>query len=110
MPRNRRIQDDILIHYSAIASGNQIIRSGIARDNVARQLDVIYLEIEAAGVMDILPCLPIRGICDNSDSHKNKEWRRFAAATAAAYARELLKELPVTETHTSLVCMPNPCK
>lgn len=30
--------------------------------------------------MDVLPCLPIRGICDYSDSHKSKEWQRHAAA------------------------------
>jgi nucleoside phosphorylase len=110
VPRSRRIQDYIMIHYGAIASGNEVMRSGIARDNVARQLDVICFEMEAAGVMDILPCLPIRGICDYSDSHKNKHWQRFAAATAAAYARELLEELPMTEAHASLACIPNPCK
>ncbi|KAH6874562.1 hypothetical protein B0T10DRAFT_373260, partial [Thelonectria olida] len=61
------------------------------RDNVVRQLDVICFEMEAAGLMDILPCLPIRGICDYSDSHKHKIWQRYAVATAATYARELLK-------------------
>ncbi|KAF4474505.1 hypothetical protein CGGC5_v017153 [Colletotrichum fructicola Nara gc5] len=49
--------------------------------------------MEAAGMMDSLQCLPIRGICDYADSHKSKEWQDFAAATAAAYARELLGEL-----------------
>jgi len=50
--------------------------------------------MEAAGMMDNLQCLPIRGICDYSDSHKNKEWQGYAAATAAAYARGLLEGLP----------------
>lgn len=66
--------------------------------------------MEAAGLMDILPCLPIQGICDYSDSHKSKEWQRYAAATVAAYARELLKELPVAEADARVTCMPNPCK
>lgn len=107
VPRSRRMSDDIMIHYGAIASGNQVMRSGIARDQVARQLDVICFEMEAAGLIDILPCLPIRGICDYSDSHKSKEWQRYAAATVAAYARELLEELPVTEEHASVTYMPN---
>ncbi|KAM0239458.1 hypothetical protein ACHAP5_008314 [Fusarium lateritium] len=47
--------------------------------------------MEAAGLMDIMPCLPIRGICDYSDSHKTKEYQRYAAATAAAYAYEFLE-------------------
>jgi hypothetical protein len=50
--------------------------------------------MEAASMMDNLQHLPIRGICDDSDSHKNKEWQDYAAATAAAYARERLEGLP----------------
>ncbi|CAG8221817.1 unnamed protein product [Penicillium olsonii] len=96
--RSRRISNDILIHYGAIASGNQVMRHGVTRDNLARELDVICFEMEAAGLMDIIPCLPVRGICDYSDSHKSKEWQRYAAATAAAYAKELVEEIPVVET------------
>ncbi|KAJ3523186.1 hypothetical protein NM208_g12550 [Fusarium decemcellulare] len=48
--------------------------------------------METAGLMDVVPCLPIRGICDYSDSHKSKEWQRYAAATAAAFAREFFEE------------------
>jgi nucleoside phosphorylase len=40
--------------------------------------------------MDSFPCLVIRGICDYADSHKNKIWQPYAAATAASYAKELL--------------------
>jgi nucleoside phosphorylase len=40
--------------------------------------------------MDSFPCLVIRGICDYADSHKNKVWQPYAAATAACYAKELL--------------------
>ncbi|GIC93698.1 Pfs, NACHT and Ankyrin domain protein [Aspergillus udagawae] len=106
--RSQRMPDNIMIHYGAIASGNTVMRSGTTRDSVARELDVICFEMEAAGLMDILPCLPIRGICDYSDSHKSKEWQRYAAATAAAYARELLEELPVAKAHAKFTCMPNP--
>ncbi|KAF5515191.1 putative ankyrin repeat protein [Colletotrichum siamense] len=35
-------------------------------------------------------CSGFRGICDYSDSHKNKEWQRYASAAAAAYAKELV--------------------
>jgi nucleoside phosphorylase len=46
------------------------------------------------GLMDSFPCLVIRGICDYADSHKNKRWQPYAAATAAAYAKELLHVIP----------------
>ena len=44
--------------------------------------------------MDLFPCLVIRGISDYADSHKNKIWQPYAAATAAAYAKELLLVIP----------------
>jgi nucleoside phosphorylase len=47
-------------------------------------------EMEAAGLMDRCSCLVIRGICDYCDTHKNDRWQGYAAATAAAYAKELL--------------------
>ncbi|KAJ5792491.1 uncharacterized protein N7503_008469 [Penicillium pulvis] len=107
VPRRKRPADKIVIHYGAIASGNQVMRHGITRDNVAQELDVICFEMESAGLMDILPCLPIRGICDYSDSHKNKDWQRYAAATTAAYARELIEEISVTKSRADLNGIPN---
>jgi nucleoside phosphorylase len=52
--------------------------------------------MEAAGLMDGLPTLVIRGICDYCDSHKQKEWQGYAALTAAAYAKWLLSAMPVS--------------
>lgn len=51
--------------------------------------------MEAAGLMDQLPCLVIRGICDYCDSHKHKQWQGYAVLTAAAYARALLEVIPL---------------
>ncbi|KAF0636529.1 hypothetical protein FPSE5266_11240 [Fusarium pseudograminearum] len=84
------------IHYGAIASSNQVMKDAVTRDRVAQELDIICFEMEAAGLIDVLPCLPIRGICDYSDSHKAKDWQKYAAAVAAAYAREFLEALPAT--------------
>ncbi|KAK1965429.1 purine and uridine phosphorylase [Colletotrichum sublineola] len=56
---------------------------------------VLCFETEAAGLQDF-PCLVIRGICDYADSHKNKEWQEYAAATAATFAKELLSVIPPT--------------
>ncbi|BCS21079.1 uncharacterized protein APUU_21511S [Aspergillus puulaauensis] len=107
LPRGRRTSDDVMIHYGTIASGNQVMRSGKMRDEVAGQLDVICFEMEAAGLMDILPCLSIRGICDYSDSHKTKNWQRYAAAVAAAYATELIEVLSVSTNHRKVEDVPD---
>ncbi len=85
---------DPAIHYGVIASGNQIIRNGIERDRISRELGgVLCFEMEAAGLMNTFPCLVIRGISDYSDSHKNKDWQAYAAAVAGVYAKELLGEI-----------------
>ncbi|UKZ56063.1 hypothetical protein TrVGV298_009889 [Trichoderma virens] len=56
---------------------------------------ILCVEMEAAGLMSSFPCLVIRGICDYADSHKNKAWQEYAAAVAAASAKELLLVVPV---------------
>ncbi|UKZ52469.1 hypothetical protein TrVGV298_006246 [Trichoderma virens] len=78
------------VHYGQIASGNMVMRNAKKRDTLRKMWRVICLEMEAAGLMDNFPCTVIRGICDYSDSHKNKQWQAYAALTAAAYAKDLL--------------------
>ncbi|PYI00247.1 purine and uridine phosphorylase [Aspergillus sclerotiicarbonarius CBS 121057] len=62
----------------------------------ATELNILCFEMEAAGLMDNFPCLVIRGVSDYSDSHKKKEWQCYAAATAAAYAKQLLATISVS--------------
>ncbi|GAB1310132.1 NACHT domain-containing protein [Madurella fahalii] len=85
-PRDRRV------HYGLIASGNQVIKDAKSRDKLDKDLggNVLCIEMEAAGIVNSFPCLVIRGICDYSDSHKNRAWQEHAAAVAAAFAKELL--------------------
>lgn len=67
------------------------------RGSLAASKGVLCLEMEAAGLMNHFPCLVIRSICDYSDTHKNKEWQGYAAMTAAAYAKDLLRRIPRTK-------------
>ena len=67
-----------------------MVQNSEARDNLSEKYGVICFETEAAGVIDLTHCLVIRGISDYADSHKNYKWHDYAAATAAAYAREIL--------------------
>ncbi|KAL6900373.1 hypothetical protein GGI43DRAFT_422907 [Trichoderma evansii] len=67
---------DTRIHYGLIASGSQVIK-----------------DAKAAGLMNNFPCIVIRGICDYADSQKNKNWQEYAAAVAAAFAKELLQNV-----------------
>ncbi|KAN0087343.1 hypothetical protein V8E54_001031 [Elaphomyces granulatus] len=92
--RKSRTPDVTVIHYGLIGSANQVMRHGVTRDKLRQERGILCFEMEAAGLMDNFPCLVIRGICDYSDTHKNKNWQPYAAATAAAYAKELLGVIP----------------
>ncbi|GAD92027.1 Pfs, NACHT and ankyrin domain protein [Paecilomyces variotii No. 5] len=87
------------IHFGTIASGNQVIKDGRTRDRLSAELNgILCFEMEAAGLMNQLRCLVIRGICDYADSHKNKTWQPFAAIAAAACAKEILLFIPHTDS------------
>ena len=98
LERTARGSQEIKVHYGTIASSNQVIKDGLTRDRLSSELGgILCFEMEAAGLMNNFPCLVIRGICDYADSHKNKSWQPYAAATAAACAKELLSIIPVAE-------------
>lgn len=87
-------EDNTAIHYGLLASANQLMKDALVRDKLATEEGVLCFEMEAAGLMNHFPCLVIRGICDYSDTHKNKEWQGYAAMAAAAYAKDLLCKIP----------------
>ncbi|KAE8141258.1 hypothetical protein BDV38DRAFT_237643 [Aspergillus pseudotamarii] len=93
LPRTPRVSLDPVIHYGTIASGNQVIKDAAQRDKLAKQYDILCFEMEAAGIVNTFPSLVIRGICDYADSHKNKMWQKYAAATAASFAKFLLSRV-----------------
>jgi nucleoside phosphorylase len=97
--RNERIadEDNPVVHYGLIASADRLMKDAQVRDSLARDEEVLCFEMEAAGLLDHFPCVVIRGICDYSDTHKNDLWQGYAAATAAAYAKELLEVIPAAE-------------
>ena len=82
--------DDPTVHYGLVASADQLMKDAKVRDRLVQEQNVLCFEMEAAGLVNHFPCLVIRGICDYSDSHKNKEWQGYAAMTAAAYAKDIL--------------------
>ncbi|EED22756.1 conserved hypothetical protein [Talaromyces stipitatus ATCC 10500] len=90
-PRETSMPD---FHYGLIGSGDQVMKNAKIRDSIGKQWNLLCFEMEAAGFMDQLQPLVIRGICDYCDSHKNKKWQAYAALAAAAYAKVVLSEIP----------------
>jgi len=89
-------EDISAIHYGLVASANQVMKDALTRDALIGEKGVLCFETEAAGLMNHFPCLIIRGICDYSDSHKDKKWQGYAAMAAAAYAKDILKRIAPT--------------
>ncbi|QGI99151.1 hypothetical protein CEK26_012220 [Fusarium fujikuroi] len=101
--REERGTTEPVIHYGVIASGNTLIKDARLRDGLAESIghQCLCVEMEAVGLVDKFPCLVIRGICDYADSHKNDQWQRYAASTAAAFAVELLGFVPARQLKES---------
>ena len=102
---NRGTRDrEPAIYFGTIASADLVMKDAEQRDRISKELGGIQcFEMEAAGLMNNFPCLTIRGISDYSDSHKNDAWHRFAAATAAACAKDLLRIIPPQEVNKAQV-------
>ncbi|KAL8407763.1 hypothetical protein RB594_006559 [Gaeumannomyces avenae] len=99
-PRQNRQQERPVelvpqVFMGRVACGNAVMKSGKHRDAVAKEHNVIAFEMEGAGAWNEVPCIVVKGICDYADSHKNKKWQNFAAATAASVAAAILDRYEV---------------
>jgi nucleoside phosphorylase len=95
----RNPRDDLLrtrVWYGRIGSSNTVMKSRKERDEWRKEHNIIGLEMEAHGTMNIIPVGNIRGVCDYADQKKRKEWQGYAAAVAAAYTREVLYNINPT--------------
>ncbi|RFU80617.1 natch and ankyrin domain [Trichoderma arundinaceum] len=101
-PRQPRETQDPIVHYGLIVSSHYLIRHGATRDKLAHKQGALCLETEASGLKDAAKYLVIRGICDYADSHSSKLWHAYAAAAAAAYAKEVLSFIPTDPKKTTL--------
>lgn len=85
------------IHRGMVASSDAVVKNGDRREKLRKDFyqkmgrHPLAIEMEAAGLDSYAV---VRGICDYADSHKNKEWQDYAAATAAACFRLILLRLP----------------
>ncbi|KAF4949211.1 hypothetical protein FGADI_9068 [Fusarium gaditjirri] len=80
-----------LIFLERFGSGDTVLKSSQDRNKLAELLGIAAFEMESAGLWEDLPCIVVKGVCDYADSHKNKEWQNFAAATSASVVKALLE-------------------
>ncbi|KAJ5332787.1 uncharacterized protein N7506_006570 [Penicillium brevicompactum] len=85
------------IHFGRMASGDTVMKSSEDRDRIAAEENVIAFEMEGAGIIHNLPCIVVKGVCDYADSHKDKIWQKYTAATAAACMKSLLEQWAIID-------------
>lgn len=85
------------IFVGAVGSGDTVMKSARHRDDLARDHNIIALETEGAGLSNQMPSIIVKGICDYADSHKNKTWQAYAAATSAAVVKAILARYNYTD-------------
>ncbi|KAL4921352.1 nucleoside phosphorylase domain-containing protein [Aspergillus aurantiobrunneus] len=78
------------VFFGTIGSGDAVMKAGVERDRIASAYNLLAFEMEGAGVWDEMPCIIVKGVCDYADSHKDKDWQNFAAATVASATKALL--------------------
>ncbi|KAL4994024.1 hypothetical protein BDV10DRAFT_197862 [Aspergillus recurvatus] len=92
------------VHSGTIAAIDKPMTDVRVRDTWSENLGIKgIIPIPGAGGLGRMhmPMLVVCGVGDYADSHGDGRWRGYAAATAAAYAKELLRTLtalPVGET------------
>ncbi|KAF4884064.1 hypothetical protein CGCF415_v015680 [Colletotrichum fructicola] len=82
---------EIRVLVGRVGSADTVLKAGLERDRIAGEHNLIAFEMEGAGIWDEIPCIIIKAVCDYADSHKNKKWQHFAAATAASTTKALLE-------------------
>ena len=83
--------NQLLIYIGPVAFADTVIKSGQYRDKIAREEKLIRFEIEETEIWDNVPYIIIKNIYDYTDSHKNKLWQIYTAATGVSVAKALLE-------------------
>jgi nucleoside phosphorylase len=97
--RRRELSEPVQVHIGTVASADTVMKSGQHRDGIVYKENAIGFEMEGAGVWDHVSCIIIKGVCDYADSHKNKSWQAYAAATGASAAKAFLEECWMPGNH-----------
>lgn len=60
------------VFIGQVGSADTVLKSGIDRDRLAREHDILAFESEGSGIWEEFPCVIVKGVCDYADSHNSK--------------------------------------
>lgn len=87
------------IHTGAIGSSDMLLKDSVYRNQLRDKFKVRAIEMEGSGLQTAAwaanrGIIVVRGICDYADMHKSDAWQRYAALSAASFAKALVQALP----------------
>jgi hypothetical protein len=63
----------------------------MTRERLRQEMKVLCFKMEVVGLMDDVPCLVARRICDYADTQENKRWQPYATSSAAPMPKSFSK-------------------
>ncbi|KAF5494939.1 Vegetative incompatibility protein HET-E-1 [Colletotrichum siamense] len=97
LERDHGAEPELRVIVGRLGTGDTVMKSGLDRDRIAREQDLVAFEMEGAGIWNQFPCIIVKAVCDYADSHKNKNYQNFAAARAASATKAILEAYPYTD-------------
>jgi len=79
------------IHVGTMASSDMVMRAVPRYEAAFREHNVVGIDMEGGGVSHVTDCIVVKGAVDYGDSHKNKRFGDYAAATAAIATKGILE-------------------
>ncbi|KAK2601614.1 hypothetical protein QQS21_004849 [Conoideocrella luteorostrata] len=81
------------IHVGTMASADIVMRASPEFVTQLKDRNVLGIDMEGGGVYRATDCIVIKGVVDYADTHKNKIFADYAAASAASVALAFLMKL-----------------
>ncbi|KAL2828110.1 hypothetical protein BJY01DRAFT_255473 [Aspergillus pseudoustus] len=78
------------IHFGTIGGRRDVVTNPVYRDGTKKDVGALAVQFGAEYMMDSLRPLVITGVAKYGDTHTHGRWRMYAAATAAACAKDLV--------------------
>ncbi|KXH35435.1 pfs domain-containing protein [Colletotrichum simmondsii] len=79
------------IFIGPYVSSDNVIKSAWHREELSKKHKIAALEMEGAGMWEMVPGLVVKSVSDYGDSHKHKEWQSYAALLSACTTKAILE-------------------
>ncbi|OAA47074.1 Tetratricopeptide-like helical [Metarhizium rileyi] len=111
--RARGLENHTFVWYGTIGSSSNVIKSASRRDELRDRHHLIGIETQAAGIADNIQVGVICGVADYADGNENEnedenaDWKPYAAAMAAAYAKEVILHIGPPAGSQRVISLPH---